>query len=70
MVNSLHKQAVKKLGEGIKVSGRDDSGVVQAIEASQHRWVLGVQWHPEFLPTLRNHQRIFRALVAATSSTE
>lgn len=66
LVNSLHKQAVNKLGKGIEVSAKDDSEVIQAIEASQHPWVLGVQWHPEFLPTLRKHQRIFRSLIAAT----
>jgi putative glutamine amidotransferase len=66
MVNSLHKQAVNELGEGITASGRDDSGVVQAIEADAHPWVLGVQWHPEFLPTLSKHQLIFRDLIAST----
>ena len=65
MVNSLHHQAVDELGEGVRVSAKDDFGVIQAIEAGDRRWVLGVQWHPEFLPTLGKHQRVFRALVSA-----
>lgn len=67
MVNSLHKQAVNKLGDGIRVAAKDNSEVIQAIEAHHHAWVLGVQWHPEFLPTLRKHQGIFRAMVARAS---
>jgi putative glutamine amidotransferase len=67
LVNSFHKQAVNHLGDGIMVSATDDFGVTQAIESTQHTWVLGVQWHPEFLPTLKRHQRLFRALVRAAS---
>ncbi len=67
VVNSLHRQAVKQLGEGLRICGRDDANVIQAIEAETHPWVLGVQWHPEFLPTMRKHQLIFRALVRGAS---
>lgn len=62
-VNSLHKQAVNQLGEDLQVAAKDRAGVVQAIEATHLPWVLGVQWHPEFLPTLRNQQLLFRDLV-------
>jgi putative glutamine amidotransferase len=47
-VNSRHHQAVAKLGDGLRVSGRDaEFGTVEAIEAQGSRFVLGVQWHPE-----------------------
>jgi gamma-glutamyl-gamma-aminobutyrate hydrolase PuuD len=47
-VNSRHHQAVSKVGEGLRVCGRDrESGVVEAIEYEGKRYVLGVQWHPE-----------------------
>jgi putative glutamine amidotransferase len=42
-----HHQAVGELGQGLHVSGRAADGVIEAIEFSDGRWVLGVQWHPE-----------------------
>lgn len=62
-VNSFHRQAVDQLGEGIRVSARDGSGVIQAIESACSFPVIGVQWHPEYLPTLRSQQRLFKNLV-------
>lgn len=61
-VNSLHKQAVDRLGDGVRATAKDDAGVVQAIEAAGRRFVLGVQWHPEYLPAMRGQQRLFRRL--------
>ncbi|MCP1337135.1 gamma-glutamyl-gamma-aminobutyrate hydrolase family protein [Futiania mangrovi] len=64
-VNSLHRQAIDRLGEGLSVTGRDQFGVIQAIEDSQAPFRVGVQWHPEFLIYKRPHRRLFRAFVAA-----
>jgi putative glutamine amidotransferase len=63
-VNALHHQAVDRVGRGLRAVGRDDNGIVQAIEGIGARFLLGVQWHPEFLVHLRAQQRIFTALVA------
>jgi putative glutamine amidotransferase len=63
-VNSLHKQGIKRLGDGLRVAARDADGIVQAIETiAAHPFVVGVQWHPEFLPLSRAHQRLFQSLV-------
>jgi putative glutamine amidotransferase len=62
-VNALHYQAVKDLGEGIGVSARDEAGIVQALEHCKLPFVIGVQWHPEFLPQLSIQRKLFRALV-------
>ncbi len=62
-MNSLHKQAVDQLGEGVRVVARDQAQIVQAIEVEKKPYLLGVQWHPEYLPTSRLQQRLFRALV-------
>ena len=67
-VNALHHQAVDRLGRGLIVVGRDESGIVQAIEGIGARFLLGVQWHPEFLVHLRAQQRIFTALIASAKS--
>ncbi|MGV8872853.1 MAG: gamma-glutamyl-gamma-aminobutyrate hydrolase family protein [Rhodococcus sp. (in: high G+C Gram-positive bacteria)] len=50
-VNSLHHQACAELGGRLVVSGRADDEVLEAIELPGLP-VLGVQWHPEWMPTL------------------
>ncbi len=47
-VNSMHHQAVDRLGDGLTVAARSPvDGVVEALEAPAARFVLAVQWHPE-----------------------
>lgn len=65
-VNSLHHQAVNRAGRGIEIVARDRDGLVQGIESKEHDFVIGVQWHPEWLIFNRPQQRLFRALVAAS----
>lgn len=48
-VNSVHHQAVDRLGEGLIVSAYADDMLIEALESPKHRFVLGIQWHPEFL---------------------
>jgi putative glutamine amidotransferase len=64
-VNSLHHQAVDRLGDGLVVAARDEFGLVQAIEEPGARFRMGVQWHPEFLIYRARHRRLFQALVEA-----
>ncbi|MEO0761228.1 MAG: gamma-glutamyl-gamma-aminobutyrate hydrolase family protein [Pseudomonadota bacterium] len=68
-VNSLHHQAVDRMGEGMRVAARDTAGVVQAVECDERHadqpFLIGVQWHPEFLFYRSAHRRLFRALVDA-----
>ncbi|MHA6345803.1 gamma-glutamyl-gamma-aminobutyrate hydrolase family protein [Roseivivax sp. CAU 1761] len=64
-VNALHSQAVDRNGRGLRVAGRDEGGMVQAVERVRDPFALGVQWHPEHLFYRRAHRRIFRALVEA-----
>jgi putative glutamine amidotransferase len=64
-VNSLHRQGVDQVGRGLVVSARDDLGIVQAIEDPDAPFVIGVQWHPEYMPLKSSQRRLFRALVAA-----
>jgi putative glutamine amidotransferase len=47
-VNSLHHQAVKRLGRGLKVTARSEDGLVEAVEsADAYPFFMAVQWHPE-----------------------
>ena len=63
VINALHNQAIKETGEGVRITARDLAGVVQAIEFQDREFVIGVQWHPEYLPQLPQHQALFRRLV-------
>ncbi len=46
-VNSRHREAVKKLAEGLRVVARSKDGVVEAVESVKNDLLCGVQWHPE-----------------------
>lgn len=62
-VNSLHSQALHRVPSKLSVVGREPNGIVQAFEAKGSEPILGVQWHPEFLPYRREQRAIFRWLV-------
>jgi putative glutamine amidotransferase len=68
-INSLHNQGIDRLGEGLVVSGRDLDGIIQAVEAPLHPFLMGVQWHPELLLYHRSQRRLFQALVTAARSS-
>lgn len=67
-VNSLHHQAVNQAGKDIKIVARDRDGLVQGIESEAHDFLIGVQWHPEWLIFNRPQQRLIRALVKAAKA--
>jgi len=66
-VNTLHHQAVDELGSGLRIVGRGDDGVVEAIEVVDGPRAIAVQWHPELLPHLPGHPELFRWLVLEAS---
>ena len=65
-VNSLHHQAVDKVGDGITVTGYDRGNFVQALERKDRDFFIGVQWHPEFLIFNSRQTALFKALIKAT----
>ncbi|MGA3160926.1 MAG: gamma-glutamyl-gamma-aminobutyrate hydrolase family protein [Terracidiphilus sp.] len=67
-VNSSHHQAVKVVGDGLRVTAVSPlDGVIEAVELdSPHHFVLGVQWHPERTSSESAFSRaIFAAFVQA-----
>jgi len=63
-VNSLHHQAIKHLGRGLKVSAHSEDGLVEAVEAADdYPFLLAVQWHPEELTEHDEQLRIFKDFV-------
>jgi putative glutamine amidotransferase len=65
-VNSLHHQAIKRLGRGLKVTAHSEDGLVEAVElAEDYPFFLAVQWHPEELFSEHAEQlKIFEEFVA------
>jgi putative glutamine amidotransferase len=48
-VNSLHSQAVDRLGEELQVEARAEDGLIEAFTVRDAPgFTLGVQWHPEW----------------------
>lgn len=63
-VNSLHHQAVRVVPPGLVASAHAPDGCIEALEMPGRRFVVGVQWHPEFLDAEHEvHHRLFKALV-------
>lgn len=61
--NSMHHQAVKRLGEGLKISARACDGTVEGIE-DEEGLIMGVQWHPEdLLDSAPEMNKLFADLV-------
>ena len=48
LVNSIHHQSVKDLGRDITIEAVSDDNIVEAIRYQRARFVMGLQWHPEF----------------------
>ncbi len=75
--NSRHHQAVlaETLAPGLTAVGTSPDGIVEAVESGAHRWVLGVQWHPEREeakhPGFAGHsRRLFEGFIAAAAVVE
>jgi microsomal dipeptidase-like Zn-dependent dipeptidase/gamma-glutamyl-gamma-aminobutyrate hydrolase PuuD len=47
MVNSFHHQAINLVAPGLDGVGLAEDAVIEAIESSEGKSILGVQWHPE-----------------------
>ena len=65
MVNSFHHQAVSDAGSKFRVVAKSADGFVEAMESSEYKSVLGVQWHPECLD---NGLALFKWLVGEAKS--
>ena len=61
-VNSFHHQAVADPGKHFKVTAKAPDGVIEAMESTEFKPILGVQWHPECLGD--EGRKVFEWLVA------
>lgn len=63
--NRIHSQAIKRLGRNLRVTAVDNDLFVQAFEDTRGPWLMGVQWHPEYLLYHGGHRRIFAQFITA-----
>jgi len=63
-VNGLHNQAIDKPGDGVELVAKEkNTNITQGLEHPDYSFVIGVQWHPEYLIQVRRQRRIFKELV-------
>ncbi len=58
----FHHQAVELLGKGLRVVGRAEDGTPEVVASDEHRFVIGIQGHPEAPGQAAAHP-VFAALV-------
>lgn len=69
--NSFHHQANKSPAESLKVSAVTEDGIIEAVESTEHDFVIGVQWHPEGTYLVDEASRkIFKAFIEAASELQ
>jgi putative glutamine amidotransferase len=71
-INSRHHQAIDRLGENLRVTAIAPDEVIEAVEwAGDSNWIVGVQWHPERMPSEDDFsKRLFEELLAAARANE
>jgi len=66
-VNTTHHQSIKRTGKGLVVNATAEDGLIEGIESPRHRFVLGVQWHPEVLASKDlSRRRIFSSFISTS----
>lgn len=70
LVNSIHHQAIRDLGDGLIPVAWAEDGIIEAVQHEDPEWrLIAVQWHPEYLRQRDDEASlaIFRALVDAAT---
>ncbi|MCB9728950.1 MAG: gamma-glutamyl-gamma-aminobutyrate hydrolase family protein [Deltaproteobacteria bacterium] len=68
-VNSVHHQGLKAVAPSLRVIAHSPDGVPEAVVREGEPWVLGVQWHPEWMQDRPAQRRIFERLVELAQSS-
>lgn len=68
-VNSFHHQAVREVPAGFRVTAVAPDGIIEGMESTSFRPILGVQWHPEcfLMENDRTMMPIFNWLIGQAS---
>jgi putative glutamine amidotransferase len=66
-VNTVHHQAIDRVGAGLRPVAWAPDGIIEAVERTDGALVVAVQWHPESLIDMAPHVRLFLWLTAAAA---
>ncbi len=66
-VNSLHHQGIARVGNGLRPNAWAEDGLIEGIELPRAPFVIGVQWHPEWLTDQEATRRLFARLIQEAS---
>jgi putative glutamine amidotransferase len=47
-VNSVHHQAISKLGANLEVTALSPDNLIEGYKSQKHPFLIGIQWHPEY----------------------
>ncbi|WP_069130576.1 gamma-glutamyl-gamma-aminobutyrate hydrolase family protein [Rhodohalobacter halophilus] len=68
-VNALHNQAIKDPGHNVDLVAKElHNHVIQGLEHRHYPFVIGVQWHPEYLIQIKRQRNIFKTLVKTAAA--
>ena len=68
LVWSNHHQAVRDVGNGLRIIAHSEDGVIEALERIEGGFGLFVQWHPEQMDDKQHRDAIYGALVEASAA--
>jgi putative glutamine amidotransferase len=70
-VNSRHHQGVTldRVAPALNVTATSPDSLVECLESRQHRWVVGVQWHPERPESQPDAVSLWQAFVQAAAAS-
>ena len=64
-VNSSHHQAIRNVGDGLRVTAHAPDGIIEGLEDPRHPFYVGVQWHPEDMTGEESAKTLFGAFIEA-----
>ena len=65
-VNSYHHQAIKQLSSKFQTMAFSEDGLIEGIYMPSHKFMMGIQWHPEFSYEVDiNSRKLINAFVAS-----
>jgi putative glutamine amidotransferase len=65
-VNSYHHQGIKRISDKFMPAARAEDGLIEAIFMADKKFIMAVQWHPEFIyKSDEMNAKIFEEFVGA-----